>query len=126
MSKGISSLWKNEDWWAIWFGFIAITVSLTGLVNKIPKIGKWTDNPIDSLLIVKGGVTSGNIALPLLLLMLAMGVLTTIGVAVMKAEKPGKYFLGFLVIFILSCIAYWVANQTNIKYWGLSYALWAL
>ena len=126
MSNGISSLWKHEDWWAIWFGFIAITFSLTGLVNKIPKIGKWTDNPIDALLIIKDGATEGNILLPLLLLMLGLGVLTAVGVAVMKAANPGKYFLGFVVIFILSCVAYWVANQANIKYWGLSYALWAL
>ena len=126
MSNGISSLWKEEDWWAIWFGFIIIIGALTGLLTKIPKIGKWTDNPTDALMVIKDGVVTGNIFIPLLLLMLGLAILTTIGIAVMKAEKPGKYLFGFIVIFILSCVAYWVANQVNIKYWGLSYALWAL
>ena len=31
MSNGIRSLWKDEDWWAVWFGFILIAASLTGL-----------------------------------------------------------------------------------------------
>jgi len=126
MSNGISSLWKEEDWWAIWFGFIIIIGALTGLLSKIPKIGKWTDNPIDALLVIKDGVVTGNILIPLLLLMLGLAILTTIGIAVMKTEKAGKYLVGFMAIFILSCVAYWIAHQTNIKYWGLSYAMWAL
>jgi len=24
MEKGISALWKEEDWWAVWLGFIII------------------------------------------------------------------------------------------------------
>jgi uncharacterized integral membrane protein (TIGR00698 family) len=126
MSNGISSLWKEEDWWAIWFGFIIIIAALSGLFTKIPKVGKWSSNPVDAFLVIKDGVTTGNIIVPLLLLMLGLAVLTAIGIAVMKTEKVGRYLAGFVVIFLLSCIAYWVANQTNIKYWGLSYAMWAL
>ncbi|MBN1213593.1 MAG: putative sulfate exporter family transporter [candidate division Zixibacteria bacterium] len=126
MSNSISSLWKDEDWWAIWFGFIIIIGALAGFLPKIPKVGKWSDNPIDAFLVIKDGVTTGNLIVPLLLLMVGLAILTSVGVAVMKKEKVGKYLAGFLVIFILSCIAYWVANQTNIKYWGLSYAMWAL
>ena len=44
----------------------------------------------------------------------------------MKTENVAKYIAGFIVVFLLSCIAYWVAHHANIKYWGLSYALWAL
>jgi uncharacterized integral membrane protein (TIGR00698 family) len=46
--------------------------------------------------------------------------------AFMKIHRIGPYLQGFVVIFILSCVSYWVANQVNVKYWGLSYALWAL
>ena len=126
MSNGISSLWKNEDCWAIWFGFIIFIAALTGIVNKVPKIGKWSDDPLAAFMVIKEGVVTGNILLPLLVLMVVLAVLTSIGIAFMKEEKVGKYFGGFIVIFILSVIAYWVANQVNIKYWGLSYALWAL
>jgi uncharacterized integral membrane protein (TIGR00698 family) len=123
MSNGVSSLWKNEDWWAVWFGFFLILTSLTGLVTKVPKIGKWTDDPLGAL---GFGSAGGNILLPLLGLMLGLGLLTTIGVAVLKAERPGRYAAGFAGIFVLACLSYWIANQTNVKYWGLSYAMWAL
>ena len=126
MKRGISSLWKNEDWWAVWFGFIIIIVALTKLIPEVPKIEKWTENPLEAFFIVKEGIITGNIFVPLLLLMVCLGLLTVIGVAFMKTERVGKYLLGFAGVFILSCIAYWVAHQTNIKYWGLSYALWAL
>ncbi len=123
MRKGVSSLWKNEDWWAVWFGFFLILASLTGLVTKVPKIGKWTNDPLGAL---GFGSADGNTLLPLLGLMLGLGLLTTIGVAVMRAERPGRYAVGFAGIFVLACLSYWIANQTNVKYWGLSYAMWAL
>lgn len=126
MKSGISSLWKNEDWWAVWFGFIIIIGALTKLIPEVPKIEKWTENPLDAFFIVKEGIITGNIFVPLLLLMVCLGLLTVIGVAFMKTEHVGKYLLGFAGVFILSCIAYWIAHQTNVKYWGLSYALWAL
>lgn len=123
MSNGISSLWKNEDWWAVWFGFLLILASLTRLVTKVPKVGKWTDNPLTAFTASSG---DGTILLPLLGLMLGLGVLTTVGVVAMRCERPARYIAGFAVIFVLSCFAYAIANQVNIKYWGLSYALWAL
>lgn len=123
MGNGISSLWKDEDWWAIWFGAIIIVLSLSRLVTKIPKIGKWTDNPLTAFGIGSG---DGTIFLPLLGLMLGLGILMLIGIAIMRAEPPGRYVAGFVGIFVLSVISYWIANQINIKYWGLSYALWAL
>ncbi len=126
MREGISSLWKNEDWWAIWFGFTLIILALSGVVAKIPAVGKWSDNPIDAFLVIKDGVSTGNIILPLLLLMVGLGILMTIGVAFMKSEKIGQFATGFAGIFVLSCLSYWIANQLNVKYWGLSYAMWAL
>ena len=58
--------------------------------------------------------------------MVGLGVLTTVGVAVMRSERPGRYAAGFAGVFVLATLSYWIANQTNVKYWGLSYALWAL
>lgn len=126
MGNGISSLWKNEDWWAVWFGFAIIVAALTGLVSKIPKVGKWSDDPLTAFQVIKEGAASGNILVSLLILMLFLGVLTTIGIAIMRVERITHYIAGFGGIFVLSTLSYWIANQTNIKYWGLSYALWAL
>jgi len=126
MEKGVRALWKDEDWWAVWLGFIIIGGSLLKWIPSIPKVGTWTSNPLDAFTIIKDGVTTGNILLPLIFLMLALAILTAIGIAFMRKENVGKYFMGFLGVFILSVLAYWISNQMNVKYWGLSYALWAL
>ncbi len=126
MSNDISSLWKSEDWWAVWIGFIIFAGSFLSWVPKIPKVGGWSDSPLDAFMIIKDGVVSGSLIVPLLLLMAGIGILTAIAVAFMKTENVGQYLIGFVVVFILACLSYWIAHQTNIKYWGLSYAMWAL
>ncbi|MDH5202970.1 MAG: YeiH family protein, partial [Nitrospirota bacterium] len=43
-----SSLWKKEDWWGVWIGFLIIALVLVGLTVKIPKF-KWiTDGEFTS------------------------------------------------------------------------------
>jgi len=123
MSNGVTSLWKNEDWWAVWFGFVLMLASLSGAVTQVPRIGKWTDHPLDAFGV---GADGGSIFLSLFLLMVSLGVLTAVGVAFMRSDRPARYFAGFVGVFVLACASYWIANQANIKYWGLSYALWAL
>ncbi|MBD3257036.1 putative sulfate exporter family transporter [candidate division GN15 bacterium] len=126
MKDSISSLWKNEDYWAIWFGFIIIAGSLLQWIPRIPKVGKWTNDPLAAFTVVADGVTTATTLLPLLGLMIGLAVLTTIGMGVMRTQPTAKYFAGFLVVFVLATLSYWIANQAEIKHWGLSYALWAL
>ncbi|HDH57687.1 MAG TPA: hypothetical protein ENF16_03655, partial [Bacteroidetes bacterium] len=121
-----SDLIRLEDYWAIWFGFVIIFGSLLQWIPKIPKVGDWTTNPLTAFMIVKEGLVTGNILLDLILLMVGLGMLTSIGIAFMRVEKIGRYFLGFIGVFIISCFAYWISHQANIKYCGLSYAMWAL
>jgi uncharacterized membrane protein YadS len=126
MNRGFSSLWKDEDWWAVWIGFIILGGALLKFIPKIPKIGGWEDSPLDAFLIIKDGVVTGNNLPGLLMLMLGLGILTAIAMAFMKTAPVGKYLAGFAVIFVLAIFSYWIAHQINIKYWGLSYAMWAL
>ena len=126
MKEGINSLWKNEDYWAIWFAAAIVAGALLEWLPKIPKVGKWSSDPLAAFMVIKDGEAVGTTLLPLLGLLLGMAVLTAIGVAVMRAEKLSHYLPGFVVVFGLACVAYWIANQTNVKYWGLSYAMWAL
>jgi len=50
--EGVSSLWKKEDWWAVWIGFaiLAFGVASAGLGwgLKAPKVQRWTDRPLDA------------------------------------------------------------------------------
>jgi len=126
MRDSISSLWKNEDYWAIWFGFLIIIGSLLSWIPKVPKLAKWSDDPLGAFAIVKDGLTTGSLVGPLVALMLGLAVLTATGVVIMKAANVWKYLAGFCAVFILAIVAYWIAGQAEIKYWGLSYAMWAL
>ena len=42
--KGIdwSSLWRTEDWWACWIGFLILLLAIIGVLPHTPKIAKWT------------------------------------------------------------------------------------
>src|SRR4030042_4522833 len=100
-----STLLTSEDWWAVWFGLVIIVVAVAGLVTGIPKIGKWTDNPLDAFLVIKRGAAAGTILFQLILLYLGLGVLTSVGVAVMGGRLK-DYLPGYTVVFLFSIIAY--------------------
>jgi uncharacterized integral membrane protein (TIGR00698 family) len=50
--QGMSSLWKTEDWWAVWIGFgvLAFAVVMAGFETgvKTPKIQRWVTHPLDA------------------------------------------------------------------------------
>ena len=83
--KGIdwSSLWKKEDWWSVWMAVVLILLALGKVIVKMPRFGKWVDDPMAAL-------AAGTIPL----------VITLIVIAVMK-ENVKAYIAGFPFIFIL-------------------------
>jgi uncharacterized membrane protein YadS len=66
-----------------------------------------------------------SIILPVIISMALIAFLTSIGMAVMGGNAKG-YVIAFGVLVVIAVISYTVANQTQIKSWGLSYAMWAL
>ena len=50
--EGISSLWKKEDWWAVWVGFailiFAVAMAALEYGIKAPKIQRWATSPLDA------------------------------------------------------------------------------
>jgi len=114
----LSDLWRLEDWWTVWFGGILLFLTSVGLVKIVPKIGKWTNNPVEAI--------PSDLIIPLIILFVLITILLSIGIAVMKSEKLSRYIPGFITIFILSVVSYLFANQVVIKQYGLGYALWAL
>lgn len=125
MKKNLRSICGDEDWLAVGFGFAIIAAALTQTLPKVPKIGKWTDNPL-AVFHSATGTLAGTNLLELLTLLVSLAVLTGIGVVLLKRASFGPYLIAFVGVFLLAIIAYWIANQVEIRHWGLSYALWAL
>jgi len=209
--EGISSLWKKEDWWAVWvgFGILIFAVAMTGLNYgiKAPTIQRWASSPLDAFYndvtvkvkewpealqsgsalraklpektaerfsytrkvryqegkrkasekigwksrypmsqtdrdAILGLVTSQahrkvieelytnaqsarhNVP-ALAVLLVAMGAAFALAVRLM-GEKALRFAGGYVVIFLLAILAYFIAGQGAVKAYGLPYALWAL
>ncbi len=117
MAEEIKKLWRSEDYWAIWFALILFLAILVGGVTTVPTVGRWIANPLQAfpdLRIVWIGVLG-----------LGLGVMLTVGVAAM-GEDWKRFVGGYLVVFVLAVVSYFLANQVTIKAWGLGYAIWAL
>jgi len=113
-----SSLWKSEDWWAVWLGLLVLGVFASGIANWLPKIGTWVANPTDSIKLMESPY--------LIVLVLALIVLTSLPILAMKGNIR-SYWAGVPVILVLTVLAFIVANQKAIKTnYGLEYPIWAL
>ena len=106
----------SEDWWAIWLGGLLIAVTVFGLVSTVPAVGRWTAD--------LGTAFEGRV-LGLAVLGLGLALITALAVRVMG----GSFILhqaGFLALFLLAVLSYFLANQTGIRAAGVGYAFWAL
>jgi uncharacterized membrane protein YadS len=111
-----SSLLRREDWWAVWLGFLIITLALTRTITWMPKYGRWENNPLAVLTL---GEISSTIFLGVFLL-----ISTFIAIWLMRENKG--YALGFPLIFFLAFLSILLSKQKTIGAWGLEYAIWAL
>lgn len=117
LKNAFSSLYKSEDWWAVWLGFFILTLASTRTITWLPKIGRWTVNPSVAFSV-------GDIPY-FMLLGLSLLILTSVAILAMK-EKIKGYWAGFPIIFFLAFLTLLIANQKTISEWGLEYVLWAL
>jgi len=112
-----SSLWKKEDWWAVWLGFSILALASARTITWLPKISEWTIDP--------------TIAFPVsdipcfVLLGFSLLILTSTAILAMK-EKIRGYLAGFPLVFFLAFVALLISSQETIHEWGLEYVLWAL
>jgi len=112
-----SSLWKKEDWWAVWLGFFLLALASTRIITSLPKISKWSLNP-DAAFLVSD--------IPYFFLLgVCLLLLTSVAVLAMK-EKMKGYWAGFPLVFLLSFLALLLSNQKTINEWGFEYVIWAL
>ena len=69
--QGWRELYLKEDYWAIWFAAILTLLVTSGIIAKVPKIGKWNENPLDAF--------PGELLIPLGIMFIGLVVLTGIG-----------------------------------------------
>jgi len=126
MNQGTSKspLLHSEDWWAVWIGFAALLAATTGLIQTVPKLHRWTSNPLD-MFQATGGADQGTILLPLLFTALLLGLVFALAVRVLGG-RAGQFLPAFAVIFLLSVISYGLSRQVQVQAYGLEYAVWAL
>lgn len=113
-----SSLWKKEDWWAVWIGLLILVLGVANWLPSLPKIDKWAD--------VARSFPAGTGTIgPVILLFGLLLVLTLVGIA-FAGKNIRHYLAGFPVVFIITFLAIWIGKFAPFVKWGLETVLWAL
>ncbi len=113
-----SSLWKKEDWWAVWIGFVILLFGVVKWLPSLPKISTWSD-------VGKSFPSGIGTAGPAIILFVSILVVTLIAIAFV-GKSVRQYLPGFLVVFSLSFLAMWIGKFAPFAKWGLETVLWAL
>ena len=117
--NGWADLVKLEDWWAIWLGFVLLAGAATGAITAVPKMPKWAWGDF-------GALASGIHVVPLIFLAVGLCALFSVALAVMGKESVRRFAPGFFAIFLLAAVSYVFADEAIVKYYGISYAFWAV
>ncbi|MFH1740260.1 MAG: putative sulfate exporter family transporter [bacterium] len=149
-----SDLWKKEDWWSIWIGFILIGFAMVLVLPHVPddpaqkmsipsakwitKPKGWTSHPLQSFVKTQAEIDAEaavktpakpqkpyNVIPSMIVLLIGIGLLFAIGVAAM-GESFGRFIGAFPLMFIFAIVSYWIAGQSGVHSYGLEYVLWAL
>jgi uncharacterized integral membrane protein (TIGR00698 family) len=112
----MSAVWTKEDWWSVWVGFALLASVFVGAVSAVPGLPRWS-SPMD-------GVQASPI-IPLIVLMLGIGLLTSIAVWTL-GQNARAYLRAFPAVFGLTTAAFFIAANDVLAAYGLGYAMWAL
>jgi hypothetical protein len=110
-----SNLYKKEDWWACWIGFIILALCVPGIIGvvyKLPKIQTWGANPLSAF--------TGKTLLSYAYMFVGLVIIFLIAVRVM-GEKVKTFVPAFFVVFIIAIISIWIGSQKTLKSLGFSY-----
>ena len=112
------SVFRSEDWLAVWIGFFLLLVVLVGLRPAIPSFD-WGP-----------GMTGADVFGPVNVgksLLLGLGFLTISAAGiVLMGGSLAQYAMGFPVIYALAWLAQVAAGHSSVKFWGLEFVLFAL
>lgn len=144
----------SEDWWAVWCGGILLAVFFLAVWFARPadwlaphagdttrgeaaelvspwapylsKPGKWTDNPLHSLVAPGTEEKPGTNRLPGILgSFLLIGGLFALAMQI-RGGWGAEFLKAFPVVFLIAAFSYVLSGQAVIQAYNLEYALWAL
>jgi len=133
-----NSFLKKEDWWAVLIGGALLAICFTAVSTQLPATGEATEltSPLKSWLSKPGGWNASPVQsiFPTEKPSHLLGIFGVFIISVLSFghavkvldNQGGKFLLAFPVIFLLATLAYVMAAQSVVKYYSLSYALWAL
>lgn len=131
VESGKGNLLRQEDWLAVWIGFIIIAAGalavLTGWFDfSALKFSTWSWGEEEATKAVALGAQIGQWAFwrKLIITVLVLGTLFTIGVK-LQGEKVSKYIPAFLALFIVAIIVRLVSAEFTLNRY-LEWAFWAL
>lgn len=111
--------WANEDWMAVWIGFLIVGLVLAGLRPELPKFS-WKS--ADGL--IRQVFTGANLFHSLIL---CGGVLVLAAAGIFLMGRDVLRFLpGLPVVFALAWIAQLIAGNSRVNDLGLEYVIFAL
>jgi len=113
-----SSLWKKEDWWALWIGLLIFFLSLPGyygiyLLGWVPRVAAPWINPSKSVVVVGQALTMTkaylglNPVLSILFFYLFLLAILTIAAKAM-GHSARRFAAGFTIMFILTFGFWWL------------------
>jgi uncharacterized integral membrane protein (TIGR00698 family) len=119
-----SSLWKKEDWWTVWLGFIMIIASIAGMI-AVPTLPlRWGPGR-------KGAETiSGAIPVDILPGILITGIISlalfSFAILFIKKSDFKKFVVAFPFVFVLAIVAELAGNYNPWRHYGFNNVIWAL
>lgn len=113
-----SSLFRKEDWWAVWIGLLILLLGVFEALPVLPAIAKWKvlagSFPVDAI-----GATVW-----LLVFLTAISLMAILWIK--DTMKIRQFILGFVIVFCLSLIAMWAGKFVVFTQYGLETVFWAL
>ncbi|MBS4029835.1 MAG: putative sulfate exporter family transporter, partial [Clostridiales bacterium] len=120
--NGWLSIFLQEDWWAVWLGFIIITGAALGKLNSPVLPGRWGREGAESIFssvppgIIIGIILTGIIAL----------ILFGISTFASCKKEIRSYVIGFPIVFLIAVLAELLGNYAPLRHYGMNNVIWAL
>jgi uncharacterized integral membrane protein (TIGR00698 family) len=123
--EGLSSLWKKEDWWAVWLG-LGIIVCATAFFLAGGTLAPLAVSPPRDWTALSRVTSHFGGAWPwYVLLYLVFGAVFTLSTAIM-GHKIGHYVPGFTLIYLVSVLILVISQSQFFHYYSLEAPLVAL